>query len=222
MAGKNLEQAVEKGRIIPAEIARVEIKVVNSRFIATAGPAFSVAAARNFIQNIRDEYRDASHNVPAYVIGHAASLITHCSDDREPSGTAGRPVLAVLQGSGIGDVVLVVTRYFGGTRLGTGGLVRAYSDATRRVLQELKLAKKVNCHAATLVVPYALYERTKLLLVKRQALIQNEEFAVDVTFTFDIAVSGYADFLSDVQMLTNGKVVPDIVRANHDTIVPLS
>ena len=98
---------------------------------------------RNSLQELKLEFRDASHNVPAFVIGHGQSIITHCNDDGEPSGTAGRPALAVLQGSGLGDAVVVVTRYFGGTKLGKGGLVRSYGDAVRSVLKLTPLAQKI-------------------------------------------------------------------------------
>jgi len=101
--------------MIPARKTRAEITVVNSRFIATVAPVFTVDAARVFITRIKREFSDATHNVPAYLIGHGAVVVAHCSDDREPSGTAGRPALAVLRGSGLGDVAVVVTRYFGGT-----------------------------------------------------------------------------------------------------------
>ena len=106
---------------IPASETRIEMKVKNSRFIATAAPVFSVDEAKAFIARVRDEFSDASHNVPAYQVGFGPSTIAHCSDDGEPSGTAGRPMLAVVRGSGLGDIAVVVTRYFGGTKLGTGG-----------------------------------------------------------------------------------------------------
>jgi uncharacterized YigZ family protein len=111
---------------VPLKEIRRELIVVNSRFVATLAPVMSVEEAKAFIARIRGEFSDASHNVPAYLVGGGDSLIEHCSDDGEPSGTAGRPALAVLKGSGLGDVAVVVTRYFGGTKLGTGGLVRAY------------------------------------------------------------------------------------------------
>ena len=107
-------------RLIPAREARVEMRVVNSRFIATAGPVFSVEEAKAFVARIKQEFADASHNVPAYLVGHGATVTAHCTDDGEPAGTAGRPVLAVLRGSGLGDVAVVVTRYFGGTKLEIG------------------------------------------------------------------------------------------------------
>ena len=92
-------------RLIPLEAVETEITVVNSRFIANLAPASSVEDARGFISEIKKRHPDASHHVPAFVIGHGKSIIAHCSDDGEPSGTAGRPALAVLQGSGLGNVM---------------------------------------------------------------------------------------------------------------------
>src|SRR5690348_4882092 len=113
---------------IPAATTRIEHEVSRSRFIATLGNAATVEAARGFIAEIRAEMPDASHHVYAFKVGYGSSVTEGLSDDGEPTGTAGPPVLAVLRGADIGDAALVVTRYFGGTKLGTGGLVRAYSD----------------------------------------------------------------------------------------------
>ncbi len=124
-------------KLIPARRIETEFIDRNSRFITNAGPVFSVSDAQGFINWVKNKYPDASHHVPAYIIGHGNAILVHCSDDGEPSGTAGRPALAVLQGSGLGDIAVVITRYFGGTKLGTGGLVRAYSDSVRQVLNEL-------------------------------------------------------------------------------------
>src|SRR5690349_10933381 len=149
---------------VPAGHARVEIRVVNSRFIASAGPAATVEAARAFIAAVRAEMPDASHHVHAYIVGHGATTTLGMSDDGEPSGTAGRPVMAVLRGSGLGDVVLVVTRYFGGTLLGIGGLVRAYGDAAKAVLAALPREEKVERRAVVLTLPYAAYEPARRIL----------------------------------------------------------
>ena len=119
-----------------AEIRREHI-VVNSRFIATLVPVLSVDEARAFIARIKKEFADASHNVSAYIIGGGNTVAEFCSDDGEPSGTSGKPALAVLRGSGLGDVAVVVTRYFGGTLLGTGGLVKAYTESTQLVVNEI-------------------------------------------------------------------------------------
>lgn len=166
---------------IPAEQTRVELRVSNSRFIATAARADSVEAARALIAAVRAEMPDATHHVYAYIIGHGATTTQGMSDDGEPSGTAGRPVLSVLRGSGLGDVALVVTRYFGGTLLGTGGLVHAYGDAAREVLAALPREQKIARQTLTLVLPYAAYEQARRLIFAHSGSIADEQFATEVT-----------------------------------------
>jgi uncharacterized YigZ family protein len=207
--------------LIPAAQARAEILVVNSRFIASTAPVFSVEAAKDYITRIRSEFSDASHNVPAFVIGHGASTITHCNDDGEPSGTAGRPALAVLQGSGLGDTVVVVTRYFGGTKLGTGGLVRAYSEAVRAVLKELTWAQKVPTHTVYIELPYNLYERVRLLVEAQRGQILDQDFAVQVSLTARFAVEHLAQFQEALGELSRGKIQAEIIETNEHTIMPI-
>jgi uncharacterized YigZ family protein len=166
---------------IPSSRARAEIKVSNSRFLATAGPSASVAEARAFIAELRAEMPDASHHVYAYIVGHGATTTLGMSDDGEPSGTAGRPVMSVLRGSGLGDVVLVVTRYFGGTLLGTGGLVHAYGDAARAVLEVLPREEKIERRTLRVRVSYAAYETAGRLVGAHSGSVTDEEFAADVT-----------------------------------------
>lgn len=168
-------------KVLPFTEVEEEIIVLNSRFIASLSPAATVEEARVFIQQIKARYPDASHHVPAFVIGSGSSVTAHCSDDGEPSGTAGRPALAVLQGSGIGDTVVVVTRYFGGTKLGKGGLVRAYGDAVRNVLAVTPLARIVQTDVIEIKVAYPHYEPVKRLLAAHQAMIEEELFTEDVT-----------------------------------------
>jgi uncharacterized YigZ family protein len=210
-----------KPYLIPAQETRVEITVVNSRFIATAAPVFSVDQAKDFIARLRDEFSDASHNVPAYLIGHGASIIAHCSDDGEPSGTAGRPALAVLRGSGLGDIVVVVTRYFGGTKLGTGGLVRAYSDAVREVLAALPRAEKVATHTVMMAVPYSLFERVRLAVQAHHGQILDEDFAADVTVSARFNVAHLAAFHSTLRELSGGKLQAEIIETDEATIMPI-
>jgi len=110
-----------------------EVVEKKSRFIANIRQVVSEEEAVNFIEEMKKQYWDAKHNCSAFVIGNKGQL-TRCSDDGEPSGTAGRPMLEVLLGEEIRNVAVVVTRYFGGTLLGTGGLVRAYSEAVKKGL----------------------------------------------------------------------------------------
>ncbi len=207
--------------LIPAEETRVEIRVANSRFIATIAPVFNVEEAKTFIQRIKSEFSDASHNVPAFVIGHGSSTVAHCTDDGEPSGTAGRPALAVLRGNGLGDAVVVVTRYFGGTKLGTGGLVRAYGDAVRQVLTELTLAQKVATYVTMVALPYSLFEQMRLLATAHGGRVLDELFAADVTMTIQFPEARFPEFQEALRELSHGALEAIIVESNPDTIMPL-
>jgi uncharacterized YigZ family protein len=207
---------------IPARETKTEISVSNSRFIARIAPVFHVDQAKAFIHKIKEEYSDASHNVPAYVIGHGTSVIAHCNDDGEPSGTAGRPALAVLQGSGLGDAAVVVTRYFGGTKLGKGGLVRAYGDAVRAVLEVVPLAEKVPTHTAMIGLPYSHFERVKLMIAEFRGKILDQDFGTDVTLTVQFAVERFPDFQKSLGELTHGTLCAEIIETNPETIMPIN
>jgi uncharacterized YigZ family protein len=206
---------------IPAQETSAEIIVVNSRFIATLAPVFSVEEAKDFIALVKIRYADASHNVPAFVIGHGPSVTAHCNDDGEPSGTAGRPSLAVLQGSGIGDAAVVITRYFGGTKLGKGGLVRAYGDAVRAVLEVAPLAEKVPTHTVMVAIPYTLFEQVRRLIKAHHGKIVDEDFSADVTITLMTMVEAFSGFQDALNELTHGTIRAEIIETNEATIIPL-
>lgn len=191
--------------LIPAGPARAEIRASNSRFIASAGPADSVATARAFIAAIRAEMPDASHHVYAYVIGHGATTTLGMSDDGEPSGTAGRPALAVLRGSGLGDAALVVTRYFGGTLLGTGGLVRAYGDAAKAVLALLPRAEKIERRTLAISVPYALFDQARRLIAAHDGAVVAEEFAAQATLRVHAPLAQIAPLTAALADATAGQ-----------------
>lgn len=195
---------------VPAERARVEIRVSNSRFIASAAPAASVEAARQFIAELRAEMPDANHHVYAYIVGHGATVSEGMSDDGEPSGTAGRPVMAVLRGSGLGDVAVVVTRYFGGTLLGTGGLVHAYGAAAKEVLAALPREEKIERQVLEVLLPYTAYELARRLVAAHSGAIQEEIFAADVTLRVLLPVSEVAMVTTDLQELTAGQAIVEL------------
>jgi len=192
--------------IVPAANFSQEIRVANSRFIATIGPASTVAEAKIFIADISQLYADASHNVPAYIIGIGSSVISHCSDDGEPNGTAGRPALAVLTGSGLGDTVLVISRYFGGTKLGTGGLVKAYSNSARLAIDGVQKAKKINVHRASLTSHYRLYEMITRNIKQLDGVIESEVFAENVKIEFLIPVLNLDTLDLAITELSQGKI----------------
>lgn len=208
-------------RLVPLEPAETEIKVVNSRFIASLSPANSVEEAREFVAAIKKRFPDATHHVPAFIIGHGQSIITHCSDDGEPSGTSGRPALAVLQGSGLGNVVVVITRYFGGTKLGTGGLVKAYGEAVKAVLALVKPADLVPTTTLMFSLPYSLYELGLRLVESCNGIMLQNEFGVDVTLTAQFQDSDLENFRQQLTNLTAGEVDAIVIEKNPNTPFPV-
>jgi uncharacterized YigZ family protein len=192
--------------LVPRQEARAEIEVLGSRFITSLAGTSSVDAAKIFIERVKGEYSDATHNVTAFVIGHGATVIAHSSDDGEPSGTAGRPALAVLQGSGLGDVGVVVTRYYGGRKLGTGGLVRAYSDAVRAVLAITPFAEKVITTQALIVTAYPHFERVKLLTADHAGQILEERFSEVVNLQVRVPAGHFSAYRDALMELTSGTI----------------
>ncbi len=205
---------------VPAQQVREEMVVVNSRFIATLAPVFSVEQARDFIARMRQEFADATHNVPAYLVGHGDSVIAHCSDAGEPAGTAGRPMLAVLQGSGMGDAAVVVTRYFGGTKLGTGGLVRAYSDAVRRVVEVAPRAEKVLTHTVMVEFPYRSVERMRQLAAAHGGQVLDEDYGASVVFTARFPVERFQAFQEGLYEASNGQLAAEVIET-AEILMPL-
>ncbi|MFC6673604.1 YigZ family protein [Marinobacterium aestuariivivens] len=138
----------------PASARSVEIEIKNSRFICHVAPTAGIEAAQAFVGRIRREHPDANHNCWCYVAGDPQDYNQwNCSDDGEPRGTAGKPMLNVLTHSGLGEICVVVTRYFGGIKLGAGGLVRAYSQAVQTGLDHLPTEAVIETFAVSLSAP---------------------------------------------------------------------
>jgi uncharacterized YigZ family protein len=209
-------------RLVPAREARHEIRVANSRFIAIVAPVMSPEDAKAFAGRIREEFPDATHHVTAFIIGHGNSVTTHCHDDGEPSGTAGRPVLAVLQGSGLGDAAVVVVRYYGGTKLGTGGLVRAYGDAVRSVLELLPRARKIATHTVLFEIPYTAFERVRRLIATHHGQLVDQEFGAEVTLTARLAVNEYDGFENALKDICSGSPKIEVLETNPSSLLPLN
>jgi uncharacterized YigZ family protein len=206
---------------IPLREIRREQVVVNSRFIATLAPVFGVEEARSFIARMKKEFVDASHNVPAYILGGGNTVTEYFSDDGEPSGTAGRPALAVLRGSGLGDVAVVVTRYFGGTLLGTGGLVKAYTESTQLVVNAVGRGRRVPVHVAMLAIPYHMLERVRLLVTHQHGEVLGEDYAADITMTLQFPVDSFDTFQNDLREVSAGKIQAEVIESK-ETIVPIA
>lgn len=196
---------------IPATTTRIEHQVSRSRFIATLANAPTVEAARQFIASIRAEMPNATHHVYAFKVGFGGSVTEGLSDDGEPTGTSGPPVLAVLRGANIGDAVLVVTRYFGGIKLGTGGLVRAYSDAARAVIAATPTEEKVERRHLGLTLPYSLYERVKLIAAAHGATIDDEAFEAEITLYLTLPLTAIEPFTAAIRELGAGRLTPTLL-----------
>lgn len=189
----------------PKQMFRTEITVLKSRFIAAAHQVTSVDDAKYILAATREEMSTANHHVYAYIIGFGSSVIEGLSDDGEPSGTAGQPVMAVLRGSNLGDVLVIVTRYFGGTLLGTGGLVRAYTDAAKAALEGLEIERKVERNQLLTIIPYSTYERAIRLIRQHETLLLEEEFGTDVSLLLDVPIDHLESLERSINDLCAGK-----------------
>lgn len=154
---------------------RGEIVEKKSRFIAHVQSVETVEEAQEFIEAVRKQYWDARHNCSAFSVGEM-NLLTRCSDDGEPGGTAGKPILEVIQGSGIRNIAIVVTRYFGGTLLGTGGLVRAYTDAAKAGIENSVIIEKIPGTRMRIFTEYTDLGKIQYLLAQNQVTVENTEY----------------------------------------------
>ena len=184
-----------------AEAQLVEKK---SRFIATVRPVESEEEAAAFIEEMKKKYYDARHNCSAFVIGSNAQL-TRSSDDGEPSGTAGRPMLEVLLGSGIRNVAAVVTRYFGGTLLGTGGLVRAYSGVLKQALEQCETARQHYGVRIKIKADYNAVGKIQYLLASRNIQAQDSVYAADVEMMLIVPIEEYGRLCKEIVEATSAR-----------------
>ena len=165
-----------------AKQASAEQVIDRSRFIAHIAPVYSKEEADAFIAGVRAQYRDATHNVPAFIVGEKSEL-KWTSDDGEPQGTSGPPMLQMLEREGLTNVVCVVTRYFGGIKLGTGGLVRAYTSSAKLALEAAGIHTVKDVVRLTVVIPYT-------LLGKIQNIEKNESFTIeDIAYTDTVTLT---------------------------------
>lgn len=187
-------------------VATGEFEDRRSRFIAQLAHVRSEAEADAFVAEVRSRHHDARHNVPAWILADGRE---RCSDDGEPSRTSGMPTLEVLRGAGLADVCCVVTRYFGGTLLGPGGLVRAYAAATQAAVAAAE--EEGSVVEMTLVVPvvaqlpYALYDRVSRLAADAGGRVIDSLFAEDVQLTLAFRAGDEGRFLDAARELANGE-----------------
>lgn len=188
--------------------ATAEIEEKRSRFIANVSFADTEEKAVEFLNSIRAQHRTARHNVYAYILREGGRM--RYSDDGEPAKTAGLPVLESIQHAGLTDCIVVVTRYFGGILLGTGGLVRAYTESAASGLRAAKIVTVRSCVKLTVEVDYALYERAMLLLQGAGAQVDEPVFADKVTLTATLPAGQEVGLPTVFQELSRGAVTPHI------------
>jgi len=163
--------------LVPADSVQHELVIKKSQFITFVAAAAEVSQAQAFIQSIRQQYPDARHVCWAYLVGKPnQTTLLSCSDDGEPAGTAGKPMLNVLQHSGMGDIVAVVVRYFGGIKLGTGGLVRAYSGSVNEALKLTPTTEKVAMMPLNFRLPYAMEDWLRRTLATYSASVEQADY----------------------------------------------
>ncbi len=193
---------------IPAQRVSAEIIIRKSRFVTTIQRADSVSAARRSIAGLREEMPRANHHVYAFRVGFGKTVTEGMSDDGEPRGTAGPPTLAVLRGSGIGDILLVTARFFGGTKLGAGGLVRAYTESAQEALRLLPTEWKVERQVVGIELPYALYDIVKLMIARHNGAIEEESFEAQVLLIARFALPDLQRFSAELKERSAGRVEP--------------
>lgn len=192
---------------IPDNTARFELLVKKSRFIAISGYASDQQQVRLFIDSIADEFPDARHCCHGCILGEPGHGTASSNDDGEPAGTAGKPILNVLQHSGIGDIVTVVVRYFGGVKLGAGGLVRAYSNAAAGSLKLLSTTTEEHFHALQFTIDFAAEDQARQILLKANAQEIIPDYSEQLTFSCKVPEQLVDWTIKQLKNTTRGQII---------------
>jgi len=191
---------------VPARTHRTEEEVRHSRFVTTIGRAATPEEASQFVSRVSEEFADATHNCWAYVAGPPGSTDRiGMSDAGEPHGTAGRPMLNALLHAGIGEVVAVVTRYFGGTKLGTGGLVRAYTGCVQHALATLPLDERVDLVRLTIAVDFGRVAAVQQLFAAFEVQVVSHAYETDARYDLRLPSARLDGFRAAVLEATRGR-----------------
>ncbi len=187
--------------------AKAETKVKGSKFISEAALVADAADAREYLESVRKREYDATHHCFAYQVGVGSNAEFKYSDDGEPNGSAGKPIHDCIAGRGLTNIIVVVTRYYGGTKLGTGGLVRAYSEAALLALE--KAGKTVNyiTDSIRLTIEFSFYDKILKLVEKLDAKQTGSDFSEKVTMTVQMRKSLTEQFEKEITDITHGTVL---------------
>lgn len=190
------------GYQVAAAPAQAEIEIKKSRFIALAQPIQSRAEGMDWLQQIQSQYPDARHHCWAYLIGNPlCASNAGMGDDGEPSGTAGKPILNVLQHKLVGNVMIIVVRYFGGIKLGAGGLTRAYGQATQAVMEVLPVEQKVAMVTLKIQCDFSQEQQIRHLLAQYEAQLQQVDYQQQVQLKVSLPEASEALFIEQCQLM---------------------
>lgn len=182
-----------------------EIKIKGSRFIALGFPISNRAEAESLLTRVRKAEHAATHHCYAWTAGVETETFKY-SDDGEPSGTAGRPIYQTIGGHNLKNTLVVVVRYFGGVKLGTGGLTRAYAQAASELLDRAPIVEQLICDRLRFTAPFALYDRVMRLINTGGYHIANQDFGEIVTLEIEVRKSKTASFISQLTELSGGQI----------------
>lgn len=197
-----------KRYLIPARVHRVEEVILRSRFITVGTHTRNPEEAQRIVSEIRDEYPDATHHCWAFVAGPPGSTLSiGMSDDGEPHGTAGRPMLNALLHSDVGEIVAVCIRYYGGTKLGTGGLSRAYSGGVKLLLESLPTVERVERVRHQVIIDYASADAARRLFEELEAIVEVEEYGEKVEYVLALPEEHVTDLTRGIAGITKGQGV---------------
>ena len=195
----------EKNLTTVGKETSAEFTEKKSVFIGYVAPVHTAEEAEEFIQKIKKKHADARHNVSAYIVGNSIRY----SDDGEPKGTGGVPVLEVIKKSGVDGTVVVVTRYFGGILLGAAGLVRAYSKAAAMAIEEAGIVTYRSYTECTVTCDYSLYDKLLYDIGRRTVITDDTEFGGNIVLHLAVLSEEYEAFSKAVYAMTNGKISPE-------------
>ena len=191
--------------------SNIEVTIEKSRFIGYAKPISTKEEGQEFVKNIKKIHKDATHNVPAIVVGKNFEF-QWASDDGEPQGTSGAPILKMLCQEGVTDIALVVTRYFGGIKLGTGGLVRAYTSVAKRALEKARIVEYKSKMLITIKYPYTLHGKVEGIVRKSEVRVE------DIVYLENITMELLLDFEEEKNLVDLIEAIPAIKILKKETV----
>ena len=195
---------------VPVDAGEAEFTEKRSHFLGHVRRVETEAEARAFLDEMRKKYYDARHNCWCYVL-HENSVVRY-GDDGEPQGTAGQPMLNVLDREHVVDVLCVVTRYFGGILLGAGGLCRAYTKAAKDALDAAGICKMQPWLRQTASAPYALFERVKLLIAAQAGVLEDAQYGADILVTYRIPAGADEALRTALREASSGTIAPQLLE----------